>query len=60
MSDKKQTDVIRGYVVQRSIVFENNRGVALAENPKAVQPFVTWMFTEGENGKRDYEWGYPN
>ena len=58
MSDKKQPDVVRGYVIQRSIVFENNRGIALAENPKAVQPFVTWMFTEGENGKRDYEWGH--
>jgi hypothetical protein len=32
--------------------------VALAENPNAVQPSVTWLFTEDENGKREYEWGH--
>ena len=26
-------------------------------NPGAPSPFVTWQFTEGENGHRDYYWG---
>ena len=58
MDDKNTQDIVNGYEIKRSILFENNRGVALAENPNAVQPFVTWMFTEDENGKRDYEWGH--
>ena len=58
MDDNNQKDVIYGYEVQRSVVFENNRGFALAENPNAVSPFVTWQFTEEENGARDYYWGH--
>ena len=58
MDDKNTQDIVNGYEIKRSILFENNRGVALAENPNAVQPFVTWMFTEDENGNRDYEWGH--
>ena len=50
-------DRVHGYEVKRSILFENDRGFALAENPNAPQPFVTWQFTE-ENGKRDYYWGH--
>ena len=30
---------------------------ALGHNPGAPSPFVTWQFTEGENGHRDYYWG---
>ena len=51
------SDNVRGYEIKRSILFENDRGFALGENPQAVQPFVTWQFTE-ENGKRDYYWGH--
>lgn len=51
-------DTIQGYQTQRSILFENGRGVALAENPNAPQPFVTWMFTQDKSGIRDYEWGH--
>ena len=58
MDDNIQKEVIHGYEVKRSIVFENDRGFALAENPKAIDPFVTWQFTEEENGKRDYYWGH--
>jgi len=54
--DKKES--INGYEIKRSIVFDNDRGVALAENPRAVQPFVTWMFFEDKNGERSYEWGH--
>ena len=49
---------VHGYEIKRSIVFENDRGFALAENPDAVQPFVTWQFTENENGTRDHYWGH--
>jgi len=51
-------DTIQGYTVKEAVLFENRRGVALAENPKAVQPFVTWMFTQQKDGRRDYEWGH--
>ena len=49
---------VHGYEIKEAVLFSNGRGVALAENPNAVQPFVTWMFAEDENGKRDYEWGH--
>jgi len=55
MSREKET--VHGYEIKESIIFTNNRGFALAENPNAPQPFVTWQFTE-ENGKRDYYWGH--
>lgn len=51
------SDKVKNYEIKRSIVFENNRGFALGENPQAEQPFATWQFTE-ENGKRDYYWGH--
>lgn len=46
-----------GYAIKSAILFDNGRGFALGENPKAPAPFVTWQFTE-ENGKRDYYWGH--
>lgn len=51
------SDKVQNYEIKRSILFENDRGFALGENPQAVQPFTTWQFTE-ENGKRDYYWGH--
>ena len=58
MNDIFNNDNVKGYEVQRSVVFENNRGFALAHNPRAVSPYVTWQFTQEENGKRDYYWGH--
>lgn len=57
MSDKSRKEKVHGYEIKRSILFDNDRGFALAENPNAPQPFVTWQFTE-ENGRRDYYWGH--
>lgn len=57
MSDNPSRDKVQGYEIKRSILFDNDRGFALAENPKAPQPYVTWQFTE-ENGRRDYYWGH--
>jgi hypothetical protein len=49
-----------GYVIRESVLFDNKRGFAIAEhgNPKVPAPFVTWQFTETENGQRDYYWGH--
>ena len=58
MSDDYMPEIIHGYKIQKSIIFENDRGFALAHNPDAVAPFVTWMFKEDENGVRDYFWGH--
>ncbi len=55
MSDNPSMETVHGYEIKRSVLFDNDRGFALAENPNAPQPFVTWQFTE-ENGKRDYYW----
>lgn len=45
-----------GYTIKEAVTFENGRGFALGENPKAPNPFVTWQFTVNERGKRDYFW----
>lgn len=50
-------DTVHGYEIERVVCFSNDRGFALAENPRATAPFVTWQFTE-ENGKREYYWGH--
>ena len=50
-------DENQGYIIRRSVLFDNGRGFALGENPKAPNPFVTWQFTQ-EDGKRDYYWGH--
>ena len=55
MSESKER--VHGYEIKEAVTFTNDRGFALAENPNAPQPFVTWQFTE-ENGKRDYYWGH--
>jgi hypothetical protein len=58
MSDNPSKGKLHGYEIKRSVVFENDRGFALAENPNAPQPFVTWQLTENENGTHDYYWGH--
>ena len=32
---------IQGYEIEKSVLFENNRGFALGHNPAAPQPYVT-------------------
>lgn len=58
MSDNPSSEKVHGYEIKKSVLFENDRGFALAENPNAPQPFVTWQFTENEGGARDYYWGH--
>ena len=45
----------QGYVIRQSVLFDNGRGFALGEHPRA--GFVTWQFTE-EQGRVDYYWGH--
>lgn len=52
------SDKVNEYEIKRAIVFENDRGFALGENPQAIQPFATWQFTEDASGRREYYWGH--
>ena len=47
---------VQGYAIKQESLYRDNRGFALAENPNAPEPFVTWQFTQNENGARDYHW----
>lgn len=51
-------DKNQGYVIERAVLFDNGRGVALGHSPTEPDPYVTWMFTQREDGGRDYEWGH--
>lgn len=51
-------ETVQGYVILKAATFETGHGFALGHNPGAPSPFVTWQFTEGENGHRDYYWGH--
>ena len=42
----------------KSVTFDNSRGFALGFDKAAPSPFVTWQFTETENGQKDYYWGH--
>ncbi len=53
----EQPEMVHRYRVLKSILFENCKSMALAENHAAAQPYVTWQFTE-ENGKRNFYWGH--
>lgn len=48
-------DENQGYIIEKSVLFNNNRGFALGKHPR--EGFVTWQFTE-EQGRRDYYWGH--
>lgn len=48
---------VHGYEVKQAISFDNDRGFALAKNPGAPSPFVTWQFTN-EGGNRNHYWGH--
>ena len=47
----------QGYVIRRTILFDNKCGFVLGENPKAPNPYVTWQFNE-QDGHRDFFWGH--
>jgi hypothetical protein len=47
---------VNGYIINRVVLFSDDRGFALAHNPAEPSPFVTWQFTN-DNGRPDYYWG---
>ena len=47
---------VNGYEIRQAVLFDNGQGFALAHNPDAPAPYVTWQFTD-DGGKRDYYWG---
>jgi len=56
---------VNGYDVERSILFPDDRGFAFAYNVNAVNPYVTWQFTEERSNPndftdrlREYYWGH--
>ena len=46
-----------GYAITQAVMFENDRGFALAHSPTAPSPFVTWQFTN-DGGNLDHYWGH--
>ena len=50
-------EIVQGYAILKTTTFDSGHGFALGHNPGAPDPFVTWQFTEGEKGQRDYYWG---
>ena len=49
-------EINEGYVIRRTILFDNKCGFVIGEDPKAPNPFVTWQFNE-RDGRRGYFWG---
>jgi hypothetical protein len=45
-----------GYVITRAVLFDNDRGFAMAHSSTAPSNYVTWQFTN-DNGKHDHYWG---
>ena len=50
-------EINAGYVIRRTILFDNQSGFALGENLKAPNPYVTWQFNDWD-GSRNYFWGH--
>lgn len=50
-------EINEGYVIRRTILFDNKCGFVIGEDPKAPNPFVTWQFNE-RDGRRGYFWGH--
>jgi len=46
----------KSYIIKQAILFDNDRGFALAHSPTAPSNYVTWQFTN-DNGRHDYYWG---
>ena len=58
VSKTAEKEIVQGYEIKRDVMFENNRGFVLAECLTAPDPYVTWQFTEDEDGRRDYYRGH--
>ena len=47
-----------GYEVKDSMLFDDENGFVLAENPKASNPFAVWRFSLDKHGRRNYTQGH--
>ncbi|XBX10656.1 hypothetical protein QMP26_41710 (plasmid) [Enterocloster clostridioformis] len=52
-------DIVKGYQIQKEVVFEHGRGFALGYNPSAQTPFVIWHYSIMADGKRNF-YGYTS
>lgn len=50
-------DLLDGYQVKDTRIFEDGHGIVLAENPNAPKAYATWMFVPDNYGRRHYEKG---
>ena len=51
-------EINAGYVIRRTILFDNQSGFALGEHPTAPSRYVTWACYDDEHDQRQYEWGH--
>lgn len=56
MNEQIKPDIVQGYEVKQSIRI-GGKSYVIAENPKAVQPYVTWQCTENDI-LRSYDFGH--
>ena len=56
ITDGKTTP--HGYEVKDSMLFDDQNGFVLAENPKASNPFAVWRFSLDKHGRRNYTQGH--
>ena len=55
LTDVRNSD----YVVTQAVLFNNDRGFALAHSPTAPDSFVTWQIThDKDDGTIDFYWGH--
>jgi hypothetical protein len=48
----------QGYEIMQAYNISKTQGIALAKHPNAPDPYVTWQYTQDENGLKDYYWGH--
>jgi hypothetical protein len=51
-------EVVSGYKIVQSALFEDKRGISLAHCPSAPSTYVTWQFKDDGEGRRGYDWGH--
>ncbi len=50
-------EIVQGYVILKTPPLTADTALRWGIIRERRSPFVTWQFTEGENGHRDYYWG---
>lgn len=55
--EPEHPETVQNYAIIQRVDFDNRKGIALAYNPKAPDPYVTWVFRERPDATRDYQLG---